>query len=50
MSIQSEINNDPTLSDWMERKVDYKNFDHQVSLKMCAILIALSRTLNKIKS
>ena len=47
MSIQSEINNDPILCNWMKWEIDYKHFDNQVELKLSAIKIALNRNLNK---
>ena len=49
MSIQSEINGDPILRNWMEWEIDINHFDSQISLKFAAIRIALGRSLNKIR-
>ena len=49
MSIQSQIDKDPILKGWMERKIDYTLLNHQISLKFAAIEIALHRSLIEIK-
>ena len=48
MNIQQEINNCPTLSFFINSKIDYEHFDNQVNLKCFAIREALYRSLNKI--
>ena len=48
MSIQSEINNDSILNNWMNWDLDSKHFEHQLEMKFTAIRIALNRKLNKL--
>jgi len=46
MTVESIINNDPTLKKFIESPIDYKHFDWHIKLKSIAIMIAIKKYLD----